>query len=472
MEDFGGAGLGEVTDEGVMGTLFAEGCDVIVETFGGFVGFGVLFQGLAGALGGGEGLPGAVFLHCEDAEAGVVGTGHFCEVVGFEVIFAVAGEAEAVDLGGFGEGDFHPGFFFGAFFAGGFPDHGAVFAIVGFFDGGAFLKHFRRFGESGAGVFVGEVFAEVGGAEDFEFIDEDFLRTEFDAEFFGGGVWESHVAVGSPVFFPEADVFAEVFTLGIELGVDFSGAFFARVIFLEFGEASCELDALKDGSERVVVLDGDGIELVIVAAGAAHRDSHHRGSDGLHDFVHAIGAGLADGGGFAADGGGGDVGAGDEEAGGLADFQLVSCQLFGDELIVGEVVVESPDDIVTVDPGILSVEVGFGSIGLGPADDVEPMLGPAFAEVGGGELGVEEGGVGLFGIGGVGVLEVGDFPGSGWEAGESDVDAPDEGAGVGGFIWNEAGIFEGTVEEGVNGIIRSAGRSGAGDGLEGPVIGL
>ena len=129
---------------------------------------------MPGELGSGESFPSAIVLQCKDPEAGVVRARHFLEVVGLEMILTVAGETESVDFDGFGKVDFDPRLLFGVLSGGRSPDHRAIFAIVGFFNGRAFLKHFRRFDEGRSGVLLSEIFTEVSGAEDFEFIDKDF----------------------------------------------------------------------------------------------------------------------------------------------------------------------------------------------------------------------------------------------------------------------------------------------------------
>ena len=100
--------------------------------------------------------------------------------------------------------------------------------------------------------------------------------------------------------------------------------------------------------------------------------------------------------------------------------------MLGDELIVRGVVVKGTNHVVAVKPGIFAVEVGFGAVCFGPADDVEPMLRPAFSEVTRFELGVNEIGVGFFGVGLVGLFELGHFFGSWRKTGDGDVDALDK----------------------------------------------
>jgi hypothetical protein len=80
-----------------------------------------------------------------------------------------------------------------------------------------------------------------------------------------------------------------------------------------------------------------------MAAGAAHGDAHHGGANCLHDFINPVSARLPDGGWFASDGGGWDVRASNQKPGRFADAELISGELFGDELIVRGVVVEGAE---------------------------------------------------------------------------------------------------------------------------------
>ena len=229
-----------------------------------------------------------------------------------------------------------------------------------------------------------------------------------------------------PIFFPESDALAKGFSFSIELWVNFGGPFFSRVVFLEFGDATTKFHTLEDRGERIVILDRDGIELVVMAAGAAHGDAHHGGANCLHDFIDPVSARLPNGGWFTSDGGGWDVWASNQKPGSFADSELISGELLGDELIVRGVFVEGADKVVAVKPGVFSVEVRFGAVCFGPADDVEPMLCPPFSEVSRLELGVKEIGIGFFGVGLESLSELGHFFGSRRKTGDGDVDALDE----------------------------------------------
>jgi hypothetical protein len=141
------------------------------------------------------------------------------------------------------------------------------------------------------------------------------------------------------------------------------------------------------GRERrrqpVVVGLGQGIELVVVAAGAADRDAEHRRPAGGHHVVELGGAGglelLL-----------GELrgeGTGREETGGLQRLDVARCQFVAgnlplEERVVRQVVVEGPDDEVAVVVGERPVVVLFVAEALGEPGDVEPVLRPTFAEGG------------------------------------------------------------------------------------------
>jgi len=105
-------------------------------------------------------------------------------------------------------------------------------------------------------------------------------------------------------------------------------------------------------------------------------------------------------------------------------FELIAGDLGFDEGVVGEVFVEGFDDPVAVTEG-----VGIGEFSVGVetvicvAGDIEPVAGPAFAVVWGGEEFVDNFGEG---IGGFVFFECFDLIEGGREASEVEVGAADE----------------------------------------------
>ena len=138
--------------------------------------------------------------------------------------------------------------------------------------------------------------------------------------------------------------------------------------------------AVKDAVERVVILRGDGIELVIVAARAAHGEPEEAAADVvdrvldrevLRVVVHAR----------AETAGVGEV-AGRDDAlvtlgVGRAALQVAG-ELIAHKLVVGQVAIEGGDDPVAVAVQLWDGVVGVVARGVGIAHDVEPVPAPAF----------------------------------------------------------------------------------------------
>ena len=265
-----------------------------------------------------------------------------------------------------------------------------------------------------------------------------------------------------------------VLFFGFELFGGGQGVFVPELDGAEFfiGEGA---GAAEDGGEGVVVGGGDGIEFVIVAAGAAEGHAEEGFAEGVELFVDDVE--LL----FLAVGFGEDFGAEGEEAGGgegvfagglFVGGEEVAGELLDEELVVGFVVVEGADDVVAVAPGVAVGDVFVHAVGVGVAGDVEPVAGPARAVLGRGEEAVDEV---AEGVGGVVGEEGGDFGGGGWEAGEVEGGAADEGVAVGGRGGGEVVFFEFGEDEGVDGGagpggVLDGGQCGIGEGLEGPEL--
>ena len=131
----------------------------------------------------------------------------------------------------------------------------------------------------------------------------------------------------------------------------------------------------EEGGQRIEVLLGDGIELVVVAGGATHRQAQPDRAGGVDPVlgVHDLHF-LFDDAPFV----GGDVAA--MEAGGDELFrgrigQQVAGQLVHRELVEGQVPVEGPDDPVPVGPH-LTVIVDMQAVGVAVAGRIEPIAAP------------------------------------------------------------------------------------------------
>ena len=91
--------------------------------------------------------------------------------------------------------------------------------------------------------------------------------------------------------------------------------------------------------------------------------------------------------------------------------------------VVGLVAVEGADDVVAIAPGVGAVRVVLEAVGVGVADDVEPVAAPALAVVRRGEQAVDEF---LVGVGRLVGEEGVDLFGRRRQAGQIERDAADE----------------------------------------------
>ena len=221
--------------------------------------------------------------------------------------------------------------------------------------------------------------------------------------------------------------------------------------------------ARKDGLEAVVVLLGEGIELVVVTAGAAQREPHECRGGGVdpvgQDFIE-LPAGVHLG--FARlrhqpvepcahpglqrpqllhrDG--------------VAPFQIqvvgpefVCRDLLLKEAVEGLVFVEGLDDVVPVAPGMGKEGIGFKSGRVGVANHVQPVPSPAFPVVGRGQQFVHHR---LEGPGRVVLEEAFHLFRRGGKADQVEVGAPNQRALVGGRGRGQAFLPELGQHEGVD----------------------
>lgn len=233
--------------------------------------------------------------------------------------------------------------------------------------------------------------------------------------------------------------------------------------------------ALEDAGKSVVVCDGDGVEFVIVAAGAAEGHAEKGAADGVDLFVdefHFEEFVVLE---FVVKGSQDEVAGAGELGVSLFDGivgQEIAGEVFADELVVWFVLVEGIDDVVAEAPGVGEDEGATAAAGLGKAGDVEPMTAPAFAKFGSREEVVDDG----FESGGGGVGEKGfHFTGRGREPKEVVVDTTEEGVLWGVEGGGEVFGFEAGEDEVVEGGGGPGGvfdnRNGVGDGwFEGPEL--
>ena len=171
------------------------------------------------------------------------------------------------------------------------------------------------------------------------------------------------------------------------------GCVIAAAVFAKLGEL------IKKGEEPVIIALGEGIVFVVVAAGALRGESQPgraEGSDAVADVFDPVlfvdDAALAVDYMIAAKTGG-------EALLGGGVGEEISCELFGEELAVGNVLIKGVDDPFAPAPHITQGVV-VEAVSVGVAGDVQPFEGLAFAVVGGCQEALYGAGVSGFPMGG------------------------------------------------------------------------
>ena len=139
-------------------------------------------------------------------------------------------------------------------------------------------------------------------------------------------------------------------------------------------------------------------------------------------------------------------------------LQQVAGELFADELVVRDVGIEGPDQVVAVAPGLRDGGVAFAAVRIGVADEIHPVAGEVFAVAGRGQQAVDDLGESLGrGVG----FEGGDFGGRRRQAGQHVGRPPDERGLVGLDGGSDARRGDLGVEETID---RAGGLAGRDDG--------
>ena len=192
---------------------------------------------------------------------------------------------------------------------------------------------------------------------------------------------------------------------GPRVGKGFADAGFERGEFgtvarEEFGRVDGDLRgaaAGEDAVERVVIALADGIELVIVTAGAGECEALEGFAEDVDLIFHGLHLIIERIDGLEAVFDEAQVGEAEdgfvEVFGGIAARvgEEIAGEMFADELVGGHVGVEGADEIITVAPDVANLGVAFAAVGFGVAHEVHPVARPVFAERGGGEEAVGEG---------------------------------------------------------------------------------
>ncbi len=150
----------------------------------------------------------------------------------------------------------------------------------------------------------------------------------------------------------------------------------------------------EDGSQGVVVLGRNRVELVVVAASAGDGQSQESLGESVDLLVHQVvdHLGLV----LLGDGAGANRQKPGAEHGSnvgiprLVGGIEVSGNLILDETIIGEVSIEAVDHVVPVAPGIGHCDVFVQAAGIGVAGDVQPVAAPALPVAGRGQQAVHQ----------------------------------------------------------------------------------
>ncbi len=299
------------------------------------------------------------------------------QIIGIVKGFAVGTEVDLVHPLAFFEVTFKPWQVLEILLLLGAPCHRAKQAILNDVNGVSVVHPLRRkAGDFGAVALQSQIHPRLRRPQDFQFIDGDIGLEKSQSNGLGLNSRKMPGSVGGPVFFPGSEV-AQRITRLLERVLKAQSLLLSGILCGPLNLAASKFDILEHRTHGVIVLEGDGIKFVGVASGALHGDPKHGSPDGLHDFIHAICPCLTNGTGLSSHSGCGDMRAGHEKSGGSPCAQYIPCHLFGDELVVGLVLIEGLDHIVSIQPRAFSIEIGFRSIGFRPADDIEPMLSPA-----------------------------------------------------------------------------------------------
>ena len=212
------------------------------------------------------------------------------------------------------------------------------------------------------------------------------------------------------------------------------------------------LGAPEDAGQRVVVPNRDGIELVVVATGAAQGQPQESPEAGVQLFVddvhpHLHGVVFRQ-----------HLGTQGEESGGRPALQRglqitrigqeVSRQLLSHEQIVGLVPVEGLDHVIPIAEGGRMRHVLVQPVGIGVAGHVQPVAAPALSIAGRGQETFDQPGVGARRP----VLEeVPDLFDGGGKTGQIEAGPPNQGPPVGGRGWFQSFRFQASQYESVDG---------------------
>ncbi len=236
------------------------------------------------------------------------------------------------------------------------------------------------------------------------------------------------------------------------------------------------IDTIKDRLDPVVIRLRKRIEFMVMTSATVDSETQKRTGYGPDEFGDLLFAGASH---FRLAcphvlhlvpfSGDEEPGGSDAVAGGL--WKDIAGNLLANELVVGQVGVETADDVIAVSPRVRSKLVVFEPVALCVTDHVEPMAAPAFAVVWRGEQPVDEPSFGA----GCGVGEKGgQLSRCGRQAEEIEGDPSQESAAVDGWVGDQSVLGQSGRDEPVDGIGGPAGvntwRRGTSDRLQRPPV--
>ena len=166
------------------------------------------------------------------------------------------------------------------------------------------------------------------------------------------------------------------------------------IFILRAGDEAIFLGAVEDGEQAVVVALQQWIGFMIVAAGAAEREAEEDAACGGNDIIELVGTVLGErvvvlahvviiARAIATEA------SGDERLF-IRAVDFIPGELLSHETGIRLVVVEAANDVITVFPGVRTVEVVVRATGVCIASEIEPVTAPALAVVGALEETVDE----------------------------------------------------------------------------------
>ncbi len=302
------------------------------------------------------------------------------QIVGLQKIFAVCAQPDAIELPRFLEGKFNKRLCLAAAARLTAPSLGAILPVVDLVQLCPSYRHLRRAISPGPFGRECQILSAILGAEDLNFIQSHAFPIERDANLLSGRRGNVKFLVPRPVFFPRSH-FAQLRTQREDLSVQLFPTYAPRMILRQFGKTAAKFNVLKHSGHGVVIADRYWIELVIMTSCTPNRHAECRGSDRLQNLVHPIRSGLPPSCRFLTDGCYRHVRAGNQIPRRVALPNGIAGYLVKQKLIVRLVVVEGLYHVITINPGVLAIHVAFTAVGFRPANDIQPVLRPAFAKM-------------------------------------------------------------------------------------------